>query len=272
MSDIFLQRMEDLAERSIKIGMASSKFLTPAEQKVVRSHFSRVNDVRLVLESGLDQIAAVNNNDMSAVAGKSADDRRRLAIFLNPDRGSFDIEELLRAIRIDYREQDAIGHRDILGALMALGIKREVLGDIISGETPAYIVCLSEMAATILSGVTKIGSVGVKLTDVPLSDVPVRGEELISKTITAASLRLDMMVGGGFDVSRNEAIELIHSGLTSLNHILCEKPDRKVEASDVISVRGKGRVKILSVGNMSRKGRTFVEIGIYTSTPRKVAH
>jgi RNA-binding protein YlmH len=264
--------MEDLAERSIKIGMASSKFLTPAEQEIVRGHFSRANDVRFVLESGLDHIAAANDTDASAVAVKCADDRRRLAIFLNPDWGIFDIEKLICAIRIDYRDQDAIGHRDILGALMALGIKREVLGDIISEETPAHLICLSEIAATIRGGITKIGSVGVRLTDVSLSDVTVREEELISKTITAVSLRLDMLVGGGFGVSRNEAIQLIHGGLTALNHIICEKPDRKVAASDVISVRGKGRIKILSVGNMSRKGRTFVEIGIYPTAPRRVAH
>jgi RNA-binding protein YlmH len=263
--------MEDLAERSIKIGIASSKFLTPAEQEIARGYFSRRNDVRFVLESGLDHLAAANSIGAPAIL-KCADDRRRLAIFLNPDWGSFDIEELLSAIRIDYRNQDAIGHRDILGALMALGIKRDVLGDIISGETPAYLICLSEMAAIIRGGITKIGSIGVRLTDALLSDVPVREEELISKTITAVSLRLDMMVGGGFGVSRNEAIELIHGGLTALNHILCEKPDRKVAASDVISVRGKGRIKILSVGNISRKGRTFVEIGIYPTAPRRVAH
>ncbi len=242
---ILLKHMEDLARRAAKTGMSHSAFLTPAEQELARQYFSRRREVNLVFEGGISEA------------------QRQVAVFLAPDWGRYEPEEILQGFRIDYRSQGDIGHRDILGTMMAQGIEREVLGDILAGENPAYVICLAEMAAYLHDNITKIGGAGVSLTAVKLADIPVRQEKIRSKTVTAASLRLDALIGEGFNLSRSEAARLIQAGLVALNHLPCEKPDQKVEAGDLLSLRGKGRLKILEVGGQSKKGRLFVELGIY---------
>ncbi|MDR3121801.1 MAG: hypothetical protein LBU58_10800 [Clostridiales bacterium] len=285
MDEILLRHMDDLAERAKRTGVASSKFLTPAEQTLVRRHFTRRGDVALDLVSGFERAPVANvgegavadaingaraavgtaagaDTDSSIGTAAGADDHRRVAVLLEPDWGAYDASELLRVFRIDYRDQFAIGHRDILGALMALGVEREVLGDIVAGESPAYLVCLAEIAPFIASNVGKIGRVGVSLTAVPLSELPAREEKLLRKTVTCASLRLDALVGAGFGLPREKAAALISGGLLALNHAPCEKPDQKVGEGDLMSVRGYGRARVLSVGGASRKGRIFVELGL----------
>jgi RNA-binding protein YlmH len=77
-------------------------------------------------------------------------------------------------------------------------------------------------------------------------------------------MRLDTLIGEGFGMSRSASAELIRAGMASVNHVACDKPDHKAEAGDLLSVRGKGRIKIMSAGDaVSRKGRLFVELGIY---------
>ncbi len=67
------------------------------------------------------------------------------------------------AVTFTFRKSDALRHRDFLGALMALGIKRETVGDILTEEGRAVIFVTNEVKGFVLSQVEKIGSVGVKV-------------------------------------------------------------------------------------------------------------
>ena len=49
-------------------------------------------------------------------------------------------------VRAQKHGADAISHRDYLGALMGLQIKREMIGDILVGDTGADIVVMRDMA------------------------------------------------------------------------------------------------------------------------------
>ena len=48
-----------------------------------------------------------------------------------------------------------------------------------------------------------------------------------------------------------------------LRHEECRRGDAKVREGDIISVRGRGRVKLLQAGEASRKGRIWITIGHY---------
>jgi len=80
--------------------------------------------------------------------------------------------------------------------------------------------------------------------------------------VTVASPRLDTLVAEGFGLPRADAAALVAQGAVSLNYEPCAKPDRRVEEGDLLSVRGKGRLRLLSIGGASRKGRLFVTLGI----------
>jgi len=244
-SNILMARMDDLVTKAIKTGVAVSKFLTPADAANVAEYFTNRRDISFCLDGGF--VGA----------------ERTRAVFTNPDWGEYERSEYFASLKISYRLQDTLGHRDILGALMALGIKREALGDIIVGEGFSLLICLPDMVAYIIENLTKAGRVGLQILQVNLDDVPPREEELTVKTCTVASLRLDAVLSAAFSISRTKATELIATRQVSLNHHICEKNDKEVSEDSLFSVRGMGRIKLLEIGGLSRKGRCFIKIGVY---------
>jgi len=242
--DYLIGHMEDLADKAIKTGCAASQFLTPAEARRIGENF-KFKRVKLLFDGGYENAERVR------------------AVFLNPEWGEYDRENLLSALRIEYRLQDTLGHRDILGALMALGIERDTIGDIIGEENRAMLICLPEMGEFITENLTKAGRVGIKVSEITLGELPSREEELSVKTDTVASLRLDAVLSAAFGLSRAKSAEQIEAGRVSLDHIQCMQSSKELAEGALISVRGLGRAKLLEVGGVSRKGRIFVRIGLY---------
>ena len=242
---ILLSRMEDLAAKAEKAGCAASRFLTPAEAQGVEAFFKRKR-VDLIFDGGFDGAERVR------------------AVFLNPDWGKYERSDLFAALKIMYRQQDAVGHRDILGAIMALGIERDTIGDIVVLDNQATVVCLPELSGYIIENLSKAGRAGINISEVSLGELQQNQEELEVRTFTVASLRLDAVLCAAFGLSRTKASELIAAGLVSLDHQQCLQSSKAVGEGALISVRGTGRAILLEIGGTSKKGRTFVKIGLYS--------
>ena len=242
--DLLLGHMEDLANKAVKTGCAASRFLTPAEAQSIAEYFKH------------------KRATLSFDGGYEGAERIR-AIFLTPDWGECNQAEWFTALKIEHRPQDTLGHRDILGALMALGIERDTVGDIIMDEPFAVVVCLPEMGGYIKENLTKAGRVGVTISEISLDELPAKQEELTIKTDTVASLRLDAVLCAAFGLSRTKATELIETGRVNLDHQPCLQPAKELSEGALLSARSMGRAKLLEVGGVSRKGRTFIKIGLY---------
>ncbi|MCL2153494.1 MAG: YlmH/Sll1252 family protein [Oscillospiraceae bacterium] len=236
--------MEDLADKADKTGCAASRFLTPVEARRIGEYF-KFKRVKLLFDGGYKNAERVR------------------AVFLNPEWGEYVRENLITALRIEYRPQDTLGHRDILGALMALGIERDTVGDIISEENRATLICLTEMSEFITENLVKAGRVGVTISAINLDELQAKQDELSIKTDTVASLRLDAVISASFGLSRAKTAELIEAGRVSLDHMPCMQSSKELSEGALVSVRGLGRAKLLEIGGVSRKGRIFVRIGIY---------
>jgi len=240
--------MEDLTVKAVKTGCTASRFLTPSEQRDVASIGvcgRKTRDFTLLFDGGYEGA------------------ERTRAVFLNPDWGVYEPSEWLSALKITYRPQDTLGHRDILGAIMALGIERDTVGDIVMDDTSAALLCLPELSGYITENLTKAGRVGITISSITLDELPVKQEELTVKTDTVASLRMDAVLCAAFGLSRTKAAELIAAGRVSLEHQLCMQPAKELKEGALLSIRGMGRVKLLEVGGVSKKGRFFVRIGVY---------
>ena len=238
-----LAHMDDLASKAVKIGVAASRFLTPAEARAVTAHFAKRLDVSLVLDGGYEGAERVR------------------AVLLDPGLGEYDRTELFCALKIEASTKETLGHRDILGAVMTLGIDRAAIGDIT--ESPLALLCLPELSGYIIENLTKAKHANIKLSPMDLSSLPPRAENLTIKTDTVASPRLDAILGAAFNLSRGKASELIASGRVNLNHELCQQPSKEVSEGAIMSARGIGRAKLLEIGGASKKGRVFIKIGLY---------
>lgn len=244
--EALLRRIDDLARRCEKANiLTATPFLTPAEQAAAEQWCRRRPGPRPVFHGGTEGC------------------ERRAAFFL-PDwmePSDFDPAEVLAALRIDAYFGEP-GHRDYLGALLALGVRREWIGDIrVRGQT-AWVFCLPSVTGQ-LSGLEQAGRVHVKVRQVPLSEVPPLETRRKEIRFTVQSPRFDAVLSETFRLSRTGAAKLIAAGAASLNYLPCEKNDAPVSEGDVISLKGYGKAEIREIGGASRKGRLFVSAEIY---------
>lgn len=170
----------------------------------------------------------------------------------------------ISAFTLNFRECDSLSHRDFLGSLMALGITRESVGDILVEKGRAVIFVSRDVSDFVKTQLEKVGRVGVEVLRGFSEPLPQHGK-LIQCSDTVASLRLDCVVSAVASVSRNAACEMIESGMVSIDSVTCEKATRTVEKGDRVTVRGKGKFFIDDVSELSKKGRIILKYSKYSS-------
>lgn len=157
---------------------------------------------------------------------------------------------------------DKLTHRDFLGALMNLGIRREMLGDIIIADNCGYLFCLEQIAGYIQDNLTKI-----KHTSVKVSEADSLPENIVAEPeqteLIVSSLRLDAMVSAVYKLSRKDASRLFLSGKIFVNSRLTENCSYRIKENDIISVRGYGRFVFAQQIRKTKKERIVVSIKIY---------
>ena len=147
-------------------------------------------------------------------------------------------------------------------SLMALGIKRETVGDILTEQGRAVIFVTDEICDYIKNQVTKIGRIGVTVTEGYTLPLP-KGDELAEFTDTAASDRIDCVISALCGFSRSKALEAIDYGIVTINSVPVNKPTKSVSEGDIISVRGKGRFLIGSLNDRTKKNRIIINYKKY---------
>ncbi len=151
-----------------------------------------------------------------------------------------------------------LNHRDVLGALMGLGIERATVGDI--RTAPGRCVCLvrRELAAHIAQQLTSVGREGVTVSAESAAELPqlmpdAQPPEEISDTV--ASPRVDCVVASLVHCGRTAAAERIRAGLVQRNGVVCASGSDLLAVGDVLVIRGAGKFTIRALGPQTRKGR-----------------
>ena len=174
-----------------------------------------------------------------------------------------DPEGPLTALQGTFPKEADLSHRDILGALMGLGITREKLGDILLNDNTCQVLCLIDTAPILLSQWEGAGRWKVKLRQIPLTDLTVKPPEVRTIRDTVATLRLDAVLASGFSTSRGKAADFINAGRVMVNHRECTKTDKPVAEGDVLTCRGLGKCVVKEVLGQSRKGRIMLVLERY---------
>ena len=244
------KRMNELALRAQHTGrVCATRFLEPSTLVAVNAAASRAG-VKVALWGGYEGAER-------CVAAFYAGDP--------PEAGDWPVV----ALRLQWNAKFANpGHRDLLGAMMGLGIEREMTGDIAMGtyrDAPcAYLFALEEVADYIAANLDSAGRASLKVsvaTETPQL-IPPEGESL---RLTVQQQRLDAVLAAACRLSRSEAQRLIAAGLVKLNHVPQLRPDARLSEGDLISARGYGRVKVTAFQGESRRGRQVVQVFRYGS-------
>lgn len=197
----------------------------------------------------------------SFFGGYEGAERTMLGVF--PDWCDFDSTAFpITAITFSYKSCYKLTHRDFLGTVMSLGITRQSVGDILIENGRAVMFITEELAGYVLSQISKVGGVGVSLSEGYTLPLP-NSSSVTECSGTVASLRADCVIAALIGKSRGIALELIEKGMVSINSVGTLKPTQVVKANDIVSVRGSGKYKITESGTLSKKGRIILKWNKY---------
>ncbi len=166
----------------------------------------------------------------------------------------------MTAIRCLRHKGDTLTHRDYLGSLMGLGLRRDGIGDILVGEHGADMIVLKEIAPYLLTQYTKAGRKSLQVEEIPLNQLIVPEEKVTMLRDTVASMRLDAITASLFRLSRAKAADAIRAGKVFVNQQECMRPDKEVQEKDRITLRGTGRGEVDAILGESKKGRIVVSL------------
>lgn len=242
------KRWIELAQRAFsRCCYTYTEFLTLAEQEEL-SH--------LPLASGCGPLR---------FWGGYPDAERKLACFGSPELCGYTEEVPLCYLEIapvGERFADALSHRDFLGALLSLGLRRSVLGDIRIQNNRGYLVCLEHMAAFIQEQLCQVRHTTVRCSLV--EHLPEAALVLPEPTpLLVASERLDALVAAVYRLSRRESQQLISQGRVAVNDREMQSANAALHPGDRVSVRGKGRFIYEGIDASTRKGRLRVLVRIF---------
>ncbi|NLC03718.1 MAG: RNA-binding protein [Tissierellia bacterium] len=194
------------------------------------------------------------------------------------DGGITDAERKIIQIFPDYYESSSIlspikalkvrghisglSHKDFLGALLNVGIKRSKVGDILLYEDYSALIVKSEISDFILLNLEKIGNKNISLQEMDLENLTTPNLKYKDMDEFIASTRLDIVISSAYNLSRIESSKLIKSGRVKVNWKEINKPSIELEKGDVISIRGYGRAILYSLEGLSKKGRLKATIRI----------
>ena len=235
------KRLAELSHRAFERGYTTySTFLNLQEISILKS---------LKVDSKYSLFGGYENAD------------RCVAAFSNDEIYSYPIV----CIKIEPLQQkfsDKLTHRDFLGALMNLGIEREMLGDIKILNNEGYLFCLDKISQYIVDNLSSIKHTSVKckiIDDIPelFNQIPDEEEYIVS------SLRIDTVVSAVFKMSRNSASQLINQEKIFINSKTVYKDSIQLKEDVVVSVRGYGKFIYSQTVNETRKHKMVVAIRLY---------
>lgn len=243
-NELLLARVDDcisICDNSYLI--TGTNFLDIYQQSTVMEYLKRRKNIRFDFYGGFRE------------------SERKTAVFL-PDYAEgigylTENPELSHIVELKIKKDSfsTLSHRDYLGAIMALGIKREAVGDILVYESGCDVAVIRSVASYIKENLTSVGrgSVSVEISE--------KFDELQSeaafeiKRCYVSSMRLDAVLAAAFSLSRSTAAEKIRRGEVLLNGIVMSKNDVHVPFGSKLVIHGSGKVIIDEDAGFTKKGR-----------------
>lgn len=238
------QVLEWKAQVEMQYAPKLTSFLDPRQQDIISSIIGKNNEIHYLFFGGAEHT-----------------ERKRGLIYPNyyePTEDDFQIA----AYSIEYPAKFVkIEHRDILGTLMSLGIKRDRFGDILMKDEAIQIIVAAEIRDYVSANMEKVANAPVKLNEISLREIFNIEETWEIRSITAASLRLDAIIAEAYQLSRQKATSFINQNLVKVNWKLVEQPSYLLQEGDYLSVRRYGRCKIMEISGKTKKDKWRIALG-----------
>ena len=217
-------------------------FLNPYEVKNAIGILNSFDDIKYSVDGGYDAA-------------------ERKVIFIYPYYMEYeDIENKLEIVQIEgnfkFKE---ISHKDYLGAILNLGIVREKIGDIIIHENLCQVIVMNGIYDFLNINLNKVSRNKVTVKQISRENIITSLPSYKEISFTVSSQRLDCIISGLYNISRQDSLKYISSERVFVNYEKIISPSKEIYENSLISVRGKGRSIIVSIGEITKKGRIKVQ-------------
>lgn len=243
--NLMKKRFEEISERSYFNGIYTfTEFLSPAEQALLRSSVQKVP---------------------YSFFGGFEGAEKAIAVFGSEELCGYVFEPPISFVKIEPASQkfsDELSHRDFLGSIMSLGIKRSTFGDLIVKDNCGYTVCLENIADYICDNLLSIKHTSVRcsvLSEFPKEIIPAP----VESEFVVASERLDSVVSAIYKLSRSESKNLVEHEKVLVGGIPVLGTDYRPRENDIITVRGHGKFIYVGLERETKKGRLRCKAKIY---------
>ncbi|NOU95386.1 RNA-binding protein [Paenibacillus sp. LMG 31456] len=243
----FVDKATEWVERAEQHAAKLTDFLDPRQAFIVTTLVNRTTDVQVRWYGGHE----------------SAERKRAL---IAPDYRELDSEDmgitLIAVTSLDDRLKD-LDHGDYMGSILALGMKREKIGDIHVTEHGCHFLVATEVADYMRLNLQQVHRIHVQTEQLPIDRLQASDTKLEENSLSVASLRLDGIVSDVYHMSRAKVLIPIKAGRCKVNWKQEEDPSKPLRSGDVVSLQGFGRFKVLDIEGITKKGRYRVKIGKY---------
>ncbi len=228
---------KEQVERSYQAKLTD--FFDPREQQIMQSIIGEANDELKIASFG----------------GGAFTERQRVLIAPFYEEITDESFQLTLFEAVYPEKFVTLEHRDAMGAFLSLGIERRKLGDIVAADGRIQMITASEIAPYILANLTTMKNTKVSMKEIPFTALAEKELRWAEADQTVSSLRLDTVVKEIYRLSRKDAAEHITRKLVKVNFKIADDPKFILREGDLISLRGKGRSKLVSINGSTKKDK-----------------
>ena len=174
--------------------------------------------------------------------------------------------KMLKVIRVNLPEEEygKYSHRNYLGGIVKLGLKREKVGDILVANEGADIIVMHDFVEVLkkeLPSLTRFEKSDIEILE--LKELRKKEIKIENIKIIVPSLRLDNIVSDLARTSRSKAKQIIEQERVFINGQNETKLSKQIKIGDTITIRGKGRFIVKEFEGTTRSGRTVIVVEKY---------
>lgn len=182
------------------------------------------------------------------------------------NNNQYDFNNIVRVVKVTLPNEmrGKYSHRDYLGAVIKIGLKREKVGDIIVNLDGADLIVSKDISKYIVDSfkeLTRFSKSDIYEENIEKLNITEPKTEVLN--IIIPSMRMDSIVSELIRTSRSKALEIINAERVFVNSEVITKNSKMLKENDIITVRGKGRFKIIKILNSTKKGNLVLEVEKY---------
>lgn len=238
--ELLKKRLYELSNRAYQRGYATfSEFLN---QEEISTLMTLKLDINPILFGGYDT------------------SERCIACFSEDDIYEYPIK-CIKIEPVQQRFADKLTHRDFLGAIMNLGINRNMIGDIKIDANTGYIFCIDSICEYIIDSIDRVKHTSVKCEEI--TELPKFINQVLDiSEIIVSSTRVDAVVASVLKLSRSSVSKLFSQEKIFINSRIITKESYILKDGDRISVRGYGKFIFDSEIRRTKKDRIVIGLRI----------